>query len=251
VVSSVGALEKYGAGKLSLTGNNAYRGATSIAEGVLALQGAGSLGELSPVAINTGATLDISAASTLVHDIGPLSGGGSVSLGANRLTMRGTGDSTFSGAISGSGGLKMHGSGTLTLTGVNDYTGATSIGSGTLALAGAGRLNRLGSVSVAGVFDIAQSSSDQEVGSISGAGHINLGVRTLTVGANDADSFFTGTIAGSGGLNKTGSGALNLRGDALYRHHDACPRQHRRQDAQPERTSSTMPRWFSPKTKAT
>src|SRR5205085_4187873 len=53
------------------------------------------------------------------------------------LPMLTAGAGTFSGAISGAGGLTVNGSGTETLSGTNTYTGATTIGSGeTLALFG-------------------------------------------------------------------------------------------------------------------
>ena len=65
-------------------------------------------------------------------------GGGSLSVGNNNQT------STFSGVIKNTGGtltLGKVGTGTLTLSGVNTYSGNTTISAGTLALAGNGSIN--------------------------------------------------------------------------------------------------------------
>ncbi len=76
-------------------------------------------------------------------------------------------ESTIRRAISGSGGLTVKDSsnsanGTLTLEGMNDYTGATTIADGaTLALSGQGRVNQSSGVHVDGTFDVSNASSAQ------------------------------------------------------------------------------------------
>ena len=57
---------------------------------------------------------------------------------------------TFSGAISGNGGLIKAGSGTFTLAGSNTYGGGTTIAAGELALAGSAALPPNGSISFTG-----------------------------------------------------------------------------------------------------
>jgi len=63
--------------------------------------------------------------------------GGALSLGANQLTVDGTGNLTVSGLISGSGGsIVKNGTGTLTLSlGTSTFTGGTVLTSGTLVIA--------------------------------------------------------------------------------------------------------------------
>ncbi|MDR0577289.1 MAG: autotransporter-associated beta strand repeat-containing protein [Candidatus Accumulibacter sp.] len=60
--------------------------------------------------------------------MGALSGAGNV-INTHGLTAQ---SGTFSGVISGAGSLTKTSAGTLTLSGVNTYTGATAVSAGTL-----------------------------------------------------------------------------------------------------------------------
>jgi outer membrane autotransporter protein len=213
----VGNFEKTGPGRLTLTNAQSYGGTTSILGGTLALSDSGELGNTTALNISSGATFDISRAQKITHAVGLLSGGGNVLLGSNNVSTGGAGDSTFAGSISGIGGLSKTGDGTLTLSGVNSYTGATRVEGGTLALEGAGRLSASSAVLISqGTFDIARADGAREVGSIGGAGRIRLGANTLTVGADNSSNIYGGVISGSGGLTKTGSGSLTLTGANTY-----------------------------------
>ncbi len=68
--------------------------------------------------------------------IGSLAGDGKVVLGSNNLAVGGNNlNTTFSGVIEGSGGsLTKEGTGTLTLSGSNSYSGGTTVTAGTLAV---------------------------------------------------------------------------------------------------------------------
>ena len=83
----------------------------------------------------TGAVLDLNG---LSETLGALAGAGNVTLGSGTLTAGGNNASTtYSGAISGSRGFNKAGTGTLTLTGTDSYTGVTNINGGTLQVIGA------------------------------------------------------------------------------------------------------------------
>ncbi|GEP44649.1 hypothetical protein BGE01nite_39400 [Brevifollis gellanilyticus] len=57
---------------------------------------------------------------------------GNVSAGTNLLTAAGTGSTTITGIVSGSGGITKNDAGTLRLDGVNTFTGVTTLNAGTL-----------------------------------------------------------------------------------------------------------------------
>ena len=130
-ISGAGNIDKVGAGTLTLTAVNPITGEVVIDAGTLALSGASQVSEASRVVAN--ATFDISGVSSGAS-IQSLAGGGTVSLGGQRLTLTAANDS-FSGVIQGTGGFTLSG-GTETLSGTNTYSGATNVNAGTLNVEG-------------------------------------------------------------------------------------------------------------------
>jgi|GEM_PF-809420 len=201
---------KTGAGTLTLNGAGSYAGATTISAGTLQLGVAGGVASSSAVSIANGATFDVN---NLGASIGSLSGTGSVTLGNGTLATGGDNTSTtFSGIISGSGGLTKNGSGIFTLGGSNSYTGATTINTGTLRLGVAGGVASSSAVSVANGATFDLNNLGASIGSLSGAGSVMLGGGTLTTGGDNTGTTFSGVISGSGGLTKNGSGVFTLSG---------------------------------------
>jgi autotransporter-associated beta strand protein len=168
--------------------------------------------------------------------IGSLEGTGNVFLGANNLTVGGNGNSTtFSGVIQdqglngGIGGsLTKTGTGTLTLSGANTYTGGTTVdgasGNSTLA-AGAENVFGTGAMTVSGYGHTATldlNGHSQAVGPLAGdsAGVINLHSVNLTVDQTGTSTEFAGTIIGTGGsltvTDSSGTGTLTLSGANTY-----------------------------------
>ncbi len=126
-----GGLTLAGTGTLVLNNTNTYAGATTVSSGTLQLGASGALPTGTTVSIASGSTLDLNGHAASVAS---LDGSGSVTLGAANLTVAPTTGTSFAGTISGQGGLVVAGTGTLTLTGSQNYTGTTAITSGTLAL---------------------------------------------------------------------------------------------------------------------
>lgn len=130
--SGPGSIVKTGSNTVILSGTNTYSGTTTINAGEIVLGNALAL-QNSTVVLNTSNGLDLNG-----HDatLGGLSGSGNLALGAQTISV-GSNDesSTYSGILSGTGGLAKQGTGTLTLEGANTYSGGTTINAGTLSAA--------------------------------------------------------------------------------------------------------------------
>ena len=220
LITGNGALTKAGAGNLTLSGaGNSYMGDTSLAAGTLTLSGGAAIYNASSVSIAAGATLALSSNET----IGNLSGAGSISLGSSTLSTMQTADTTFSGNISGTGGLALsQGSAatySLTLSGSNTYTGATTLSNyGWLRLDGDASMSSSSAVRVNG-NSVLTLLSDQTIGSLASSNSnasIQLGSHTLTSGGDNSSTTVSGVISGSGSLIKQGSGVLTLAGTNSY-----------------------------------
>ncbi|MGA2034706.1 MAG: autotransporter-associated beta strand repeat-containing protein, partial [Thermoguttaceae bacterium] len=216
-ISGNGTVIQAGGGKLVLTGTNTYSGGTTIANGTLAVSSTANLGT-GPITIGP-ATFENTADMTL---------------DATRTVTLASASSTFSadpgttltvnGLVQGSGGLTQAGGGALVLTGTNTYSGDTAINAGTLQLNNAYAAgNSTVSVGVDNGLAFGPGVANPLLGGLSGGGDVNLATTDapplavfLTAGGNNADTIYSGTLSGSGGLTKAGSGTLVLTGTNTY-----------------------------------
>ncbi|HSH00461.1 MAG TPA: autotransporter-associated beta strand repeat-containing protein, partial [candidate division Zixibacteria bacterium] len=205
VISGSGGLIKEGAGTLTVSGTNTYAGGTAINDGVLTTNNTSALGT-GTVTVNGGA---LTLASDLT--IGALAGAGDVTLGANRLTAGGNNASTiYSGVISGSGDLTKQGSGEMTLTGANTYTGVTAVFDGTLTAGnadafGTGGTLRLGGGDVdLGGFTITKNSL------IAQNGTLRNGTLNMTASGQFQNAIIDAVLSGVGGVTSAGNGTTVL-----------------------------------------
>ena len=218
IIAGSGGLTKSGSDSLTLSGQNTYTGPTvinagSVIAGVAGLPGtngginvSGALGRNSTVTIanNATAVLNLNGFST---QIGSLSGGSltgtNVLLGSGTLTLGGDNSSqTFSGVISGSGGLTQVGTGSLTLANTNSFTGGMTI-SGTLTLGSAAQLGSqalgtyVGAIVNKGVFNFNSSLNETNTGVMSGIGSLNVnGTGVLTL--SNANTYSGPTVINTG-----------------------------------------------------
>ena len=118
---------------------------------------------------------------------------------------------TISGVISGTGAFTKVGSGTLTFSANNTYTGDTTISAGKLTVSGT--LADTTDVINSGTYDVDTTDTIQ---SLSGSGAVELasGI-TLTTG-DSGDDTVSGIISGPGSLTKAGSGTLTFSANNTY-----------------------------------
>jgi len=200
----------FAGGTTTLSGANDYTSVTTIQSGAtLALAGGGTVGTGAVIADGI---FDISGA-TAGATIGNLSGTGEVSLGANTLSLGIDGqDSVFAGVIDGSGGLTKLGTGVLTLSGLNTYSGLTSVQEGTLRLGAAGVLADDSTLEVRGGATLDMNGFDETVASFTIEGNL-IGSGTLTAALYN---FLGGTIdhdLGGGAIHQI-SGTTLLNGSS-------------------------------------
>ncbi len=143
--------------------------------------------------------------------------GGNVTLGAGTLTTGGNnGTTTYTGILSGTGGLTKQGTGIFTLSGANTYTGATTINAGTLTLGAANRIADTSALTVAGGATFNLNNFAETIGSLAGAGTVTLGTGILTAGGDNSSTTYSGVMSGTGGLTKAGAGIFTLSGANTY-----------------------------------
>ena len=117
IATGTGALTKEGAGTLLLAGSNTFTGAVVHNEGRIVLTNGNALADTVAVTLANTASVILEVDSN--EAIGSLSGGGTnggtVALDTNSLTLNQSGNTSFTGDVSGSGALIKSGAGTLTL----------------------------------------------------------------------------------------------------------------------------------------
>lgn len=186
-----GKLTKAGLGTLTLNGANTHSGTTTVSAGTLAL---GHVNALQNSTLDTGTagaqSVTFTVAGTNTYNLGGLQGSDDLAIGGNTVSVGSNNAITsFSGAISGTGGLTKAGtSGTLTLSGTNTYTGATTVSEGTLLVNGSV------SSSTGGVT-VASGATLGGTGTLGGATTVYSGGK-LTAGADGT----TGTLSFTNGL---------------------------------------------------
>jgi fibronectin-binding autotransporter adhesin len=168
VISGDGNLIKVGTGTITLTGANTYTGTTLISVGVLRAQNDTALGT------TAGGT---TVANNAALELNDLDNGTAIAIGAEALSLTGTG-------ISNSGALR-------NIAGDNSYAGTITLATSTSRI-----------------------DSDADTLTISG-NIINGSIELIVSGAGDTT--VSGVIGnGSGALSKRGSGTLTLSGTNTY-----------------------------------
>jgi fibronectin-binding autotransporter adhesin len=197
-IDGVGGITFYTNTTVALTGPGVYDGLTDIQKGTVVLGADNALSSRSPLNVNgnlwlspilTGPGL---VAGNYSQRVASLSGTatGTIRLGSATLTLDGQTDTTFAGVINGTGALIKRGAGTQTLSGVNTYTGGTTIQNGRLVV------------------------TDPVGGYATSTGTwLELKVPNTVPGGT---KFVSNFISGNGALVKSGNGLLVLDGSNSY-----------------------------------
>lgn len=241
VISGTGAiLTKNGDGTLVLNAANTYTGLTTVNAGVLRVTNDNALGTTAAATVvNSGGTLELAGgrnipdAETLTISGTGVTGkaalwsdsgsnlwngdiavtGGSASFGAaSGATLR------IDGVISGAGqDVIITGPGTTIFEDPMTYTGRTLIQQGTLQFAGgANRIADSSDVTVSSGANLNMNSLSDTIGSLAGAGNVQLGTAVLTTGATNLSTTYTGVISGTGDVVKTGTGTMTIGGNNTF-----------------------------------
>ena len=196
--SNSGGLTKSGCGTLTLSAANGFSGAVTLGGGVLALGNANSLPASGDIRF-TGGTLQYSASNTGDYSSRIVSSTAAIAIDTNSQNV------TFASALaaSNSGGLVKSGTGILTLSAANAYSGTTTIASGGGYLV----LDNAAALGSSSQIDVSGGSLAIGSGITTGAG------KTVTVFSNGANSD-GGLTAISGGTG-TWAGTVSLSGGRL------------------------------------
>ena len=231
------ALNMSGGGTLVVSNsNNSYSGGTNISGGILQLGAANALPAGGNITIYSNGTFDLGGVSQSTSGVVSFQGGtvqdGTLTSTAAAFDGQ-SGDVTAN--LAGGVALNKTTASMLTLGGSATYTGNTVVLAGTLQFGSstgvphgptAGNLVLDGGALSAGTVNVNGFAAD--VGGLSGAAGAVPGVilnsafganATLTVGDNNANTTFSGTLADGNstlGLNKSGSGTLTLAGINTY-----------------------------------
>jgi len=212
-ILGTGAFIQIGAGITIFNVAESYGGGTTVSNGTLQLGANGSLASSGAVAVS-GGTFDLG---TLIQTTGALSlTAGLIEDGTLDSSAFGVQAGAASAVFGGGGALTKTGSGIVTLSGANMYSGGTTIDAGTLQIAGSGTLGAAtGLVTVSGgTLDLGATTQT--------AGPLSLTAGVIQDGRLDSAAFgvAAGTVsavfAGSGALTKSGGGTVVLTAANIY-----------------------------------
>lgn len=201
-----------GTGAVSLNGDTTVLGTTTIAGTTVTLGAAERLSDVSLISLASDGVLNLA---NFNETIGGLGGSGSVTLGTGNLTISQLSDSSFTGTISGTGGVTKSGPGTLTITKAAGWTGPTSITNGTLSLGASHLLPDTTVLPISTDGTLLLGSSSEKLAGITGLGSVGLTGGTLELAGNSGYNF-GGTISGFGQLLKSGAGTFILNGSGNW-----------------------------------
>ncbi|MDP2322713.1 MAG: autotransporter-associated beta strand repeat-containing protein, partial [Gammaproteobacteria bacterium] len=208
--SGAGGFTKAGAGNLTLNGTATYTGNSVLALGTVTVGANNALGNGGNLTLAAGTTLALGT-NSLTHGLVSTAGAATLITGTGTISAStgfffGNTDATqIDAVLAGSGGLFKNQTNTLTLTGLNTYTGTTEIQNGTLSI------NSI--TNVGGGASALGNAADAE------SGIIRMGLTTTATtltytGTGHTSNRLIGMQGTTGGvtLNGNGTGAVGYGG---------------------------------------
>lgn len=181
-------LTKLGANTLTISGANTYTGPTLVIAGTLATSTANRIPDASAVTILAGAIITLGGSDTFAT----LAGAGTLTCGANALTLNSTNSATFSGTLTNTAGTFFKsGTGTQTLSGSTTVTAQVRLDGGGIISSGT-----FTQTAVAGArnFQIAINGGTTAALTVSGG---TMTVTGLFLGENNGGSATVNVNAGT------------------------------------------------------
>ncbi|WP_200761186.1 autotransporter domain-containing protein [Poriferisphaera corsica] len=206
-ISGSGGIASEAGSSVLLTGNNTYTGSTFMLGGTIIVGNDNALGT-GNVSLNASSTISSNDDARLISNTFS-------TVSTAILTVSGSNDLELSGVISGGGGLNVsldEPTDALTLSGVNTYTGDTTLSSGKI-IVGNDSAFGTGSVLVEGDAVLEGNSDSRSISNSIGVGSGH----TLTVSGESSNNLeISGVISGDGALVKSGGSELTLGSDNTH-----------------------------------
>lgn len=189
-ISGVGEVFQRGTGTTVFAGDNSFTGGLTVEHGTAKAGIADHAFGAGTLTVEQDGTADLA---NLNQTVGGLEGTGHVALGSGTLTPNQNDDTTFSGAMDGTGGLTKSGTGNLTLDGTSNYSGNTVVSSGSLVQGAAGAFSSASNYSVASGALVDLGGYSTSMAGLSNSGTVNFG------GSGGTVLNVAGNYAGNGG----------------------------------------------------
>ncbi len=221
VSNGTGSLTVTGGGTVALSGNNAFSGGLTVANGTVSVATINNQGAAGPLGLS-GVTLGSTAATGTLDYSGATAGStmpvaiaaggtGKIQVDNPSTTL------TLSGQITGSGSLITTGAGTLQLSGNNTFSGGLTVASGTLMTSQINGANTSGPLGNNSAIVLGSAGSIGTLNYTGGSGATNMpivlasgGTGAINISNVASNVQFTGPISGSGGLLINGPGIVVL-----------------------------------------
>ena len=182
------------------TGIAITAGTLSIGSGVIQYSG--------PTTIN-GGTLTLTGSNTLPT----IAGAGTINLSglSVALTIGTSTPQTFPGQITGTGGIIDTGSGAITFSGTNSYSGSTQIQLGSLIAGSTSAFSPSSVIQLSSGTSLSLVTFANSIANLNGpvGSTVSLGTGVLSI-VGSGTGLYSGTFTGTGGLTMAGTGSLTV-----------------------------------------